>query len=151
MPAQSQSFRFTVYSGNGSAATSVAVPYPLYPMNETGTRYFTSFNEKGAGYYGTTSGLHSLTVTTTPSFLGTVKIQATLSVDPTDADWFDVDSAEFTYTVDSPGYEPSLLATSSPTSPTPRTDFVNFKGQFTWLRAKIDIDSGAVMSIMYNY
>jgi len=151
MPSLSKSFSFTVYSGNGAAATSVAVPYPLFPMNETGTRYFTSFKEKGAGYYGTTNGLHSLTVTTTPSFLGTVKIQASLAVDPSNDDWFDVNDAEFVYTEDSPGYEPSLLATSSPTSPRPRTDFINFKGQFAWLRAKIDIDSGAVMSIMYNY
>jgi hypothetical protein len=151
MPSLSKSFSFSVYSGNGSAANSVAVPYPLFPMNETGTRYFTSFKEKCAGYYGTTNGLHSLTVTTTPSFLGTVKMQATLAVDPTETDWFDIKDVEFTYTENSPGYEPSLLAMSSPTSPRPRTDYANFKGQFTWLRAKIDIDSGAVMSIMYNY
>lgn len=149
MPSLSKSFRFTVYNGIGTTATSVAVAYPKYPIGTTGTQYFTSFPEQGAGYYGTTSGLHTLTVNTTPTFVGTATVQATLAVDPQENDWFNVDNAEFVYTVDSPGYiEPvSVGAISHPT----RTDYITFKGQFTWLRAKVDIDSGAVITLSYNY
>ena len=149
MPSLSKSFKFTVYNGIGTTATSSAVAYPLYPIGTTGTQHFTSSPEQGAGYYGTTSGLHTLTVNTTPTFVGTATVQATLAVDPVEADWFNVNEAQFVYTTQSPGYIPPnrVGAISGPT----RTDYANFKGQFTWLRAKIDINSGAVITISYNY
>lgn len=149
MPSLSKSFKFSVYNGIGTTATSAAVAYPLYPIGTTGTQHFTSFQEQGAGYYGTTNGLHTLVVNTTPTFVGTATVQATLAVDPQETDWFNVDNAEFVYTTSSPGYIPPnrVGALEGPI----RTDHVNFKGQFTWLRAKIDIDSGAVMTISYNY
>jgi len=149
MPSLSKSFKFSVYNGIGTTATSVAVAYPLYPIGTTGTQNFTSSPEQGAGYYGTTNGLHTLVVNTTPTFVGTATVQATLAVDPQETDWFNVADAEFVYTVDSPGYiEPNRVgAIQGPT----RTEHVNFNGQFTWLRAKIAIDSGAIITISYNY
>ena len=149
MPSLSKSFKFTVYNGIGTTATSSAVAYPLYPIGTTGTQEFVSAPEQGAGYYGTTGGLHTLTVNTTPTFVGTATVQATLAVDPQESDWFDVSGAEFTYTTESEGYiEPSRVgAISGPT----RTAYTNFKGQFTWLRTNIQIDSGAVITISYNY
>jgi hypothetical protein len=153
MPSLSKSFKFVVNTGVGSTATSVAVGYPLYPFGITGTQDFTSMKEQGAGYYGTTNGLHTLVLATTPSFRGTATIQATLAVDPQDTDWFDVNSAEFTYTSSSTGYIPGLLIGANPTgsSPGPRNDYATFSGQFTWLRTHLAIDEGAVLSIKYNY
>lgn len=149
MPSLSKSFKFTVYNGIGTTATSSAVAYPLYPIGTTGTQHFTSFPDTAAGYYGTRNGLHTLIVNTTPTFVGTATVQATLAVSPSENDWFDVDNAEFTYTTTSTGYIPPnrVGAISGPT----RTEHVNFKGQFTWLRTKIAIDSGAVITISYNY
>ncbi len=149
MPSLSKSFKFTVYNGIGTTATSAAVAYPLYPIGTTGTQVFTSAPEAGAGYYGTTSGLHTLTVNTTPTFVGTATVQASLAVNPQETDWFDVSGVEFIYTTASPGYiEPSRVgAISGPT----RTEYANFKGQFAWLRANIQVDSGAVITISYNY
>lgn len=149
MPSLSKSFKFTVYNGIGTTATSSAVAYPLYPIGTTGTQVFVSSPEQGAGYYGTTGGLHTLTVNTTPTFVGTATVQATLAVDPQESDWFDVSDVSFTYTTSSPGYiEPSRVgAISGPT----RTEYANFKGQFTWLRANVQINSGAVITISYNY
>jgi hypothetical protein len=149
MPSLSKSFKFTVYTGIGSTATSAAVAYPLYPIGSTGTQVFTSIPENGAGYYGTTSGLHTLAVNTTPGFVGTATIQAALAVSPTELDWFKVDDAEFVYTSSSPGYiAPNRAgAIEGPT----RTEHLNFTGQFAWLRAKVEIDSGAILTINYNY
>jgi hypothetical protein len=149
MPSLSKSFKFSVYNGIGTTATSVAVAYPLYPIGSTGTKSFISSPEQGAGYYGTTTGLHTLTLNTTPTFVGTATIQATLSVDPQETDWFNVDNAEFTYTTSSPSYiEPTRVgALSGPI----RTDHIIFKGQFTWLRSVVLIDSGAVTIINYNF
>jgi hypothetical protein len=151
MPSLSQSFKFIVNSGIGSTATSVAVAYPVYPIDISGTQTFTSFKEQGAGYYGTTNGLHSLTVNTTPSFLGTATVQATLTTEPTESDWFEVNDAKFTYTTTSTGYMPSILMGANPEGPNPRTDYVNITGQFTWLRTVVEIDAGAIMSVKYNY
>jgi len=151
MPSLSKSFSFTVYTGIGTTGTSVAVAYPLYPIGISGTQEFISASNQGAGYYGTSNGLHSLTVNTTPSFRGTATIQATLAVSPTEVDWFDVDNATFTYTSSSPGYVPELLMGSNPEGENPRTDYVNFTGQFTWLRTRLLIDEGALMSVRYNF
>jgi hypothetical protein len=153
MPSLSKSFKFVVHTGVGSTATSVAVGYPLYPFGISGTQIFTSMKEQGAGYYGTTNGLHTLVVATTPSFRGTATVQATLTTDPQEADWFNVSPAEFTYTALSPGYIPGQLIGANPngTSPGPRNDYSTFNGQFTWLRTRIAIDEGAVLSIKYNY
>lgn len=149
MPSLSKSFKFTVYTGIGTTATSVAVAYPVYPIGTTGTQTFVSAKEQAAGYYGTSNGLHTLTVTTSPSFLGTATVEATLAVDPVEADWFTVADAEFVYTTESEGYVPTnrLGAIEMPT----RADYVNFTGQFTWLRTRINIDSGAVHAVSYNY
>jgi hypothetical protein len=149
MPSLSKSFKFEVYTGIGTTGTSAAIAYPLYPIGTTGTQVFTSFPENGAGYYGTTSGLHTLVVNTTPTFVGTTTIQATLAVDPKESDWFNVDNSQFVYTTESTGYvAPNRVgAIEKPI----RTDHLNFTGQFAWLRAKIDIDSGAVTTISYNY
>lgn len=149
MPSLSKSFKFTVYTGIGSTGTSVAVAYPLYPIGTTGTQVFTSIPEHGAGYYGTTSGLHTLIVNTTPTFVGTATIQATLAVSPAEADWFDIDNAEFVYTTSSPGYIPPARvgAIEGPI----RTEHLNFTGQFAWLRVILAVNSGAVTAVSYNY
>jgi len=44
---------------------------------------------KGDGYYSRSDGFHTVQYNIT-GFIGTVNIQATLAVDPTDDDWFTV-------------------------------------------------------------
>ena len=152
MPSLSKSFRFTVYTGLGTTATSVECAYPMYPIGTTGTQTFVSAKEQGAGYYGTTNGLHSLTITTTPTFVGTATVQATLSTDPVEADWFNVNDVEFVYTTDDPDYIPPFNVGANPYKGMQlRSDYANFTGQFTWLRTNVLIDSGAIIKINYNY
>jgi hypothetical protein len=152
MPSLSKNLKFTVYTGLGTTATSVECAYPLYPIGTTGTQEFTSFKDQGAGYYGTTNGLHVLTITNTPTFVGTATIQATLATDPTEDDWFDVEGAEFVYTVNSPGYiAPSNTGANPNIGQNLRSAYVSFTGQFTWIRSHVLINSGAIIKLSYNY
>lgn len=152
MPSLSKSFRFTVYTGIGTTATSVECAYPMYPIGTTGTQSFVSAKEQGAGYYGTTNGLHSLIITNTPTFVGTATVQATLATDPIESDWFDVNNVEFIYTTADPDYiAPGNLGANPYKGMQLRSDYANFTGQFTWLRTNVLIDSGAIIKISYNY
>jgi hypothetical protein len=111
----------------------------------------TSFKEKAAGYYGTTAGLHTLTVTVTPNFLGTIQIQGTLSMDPVESEWFDIDNGLFTYNEASPGYNMGSGMGQSPVGQGNRSAYLNFSGLFTYTRARVVTTQGAVMFINFNY
>lgn len=151
MSSISKSYKFVVTTGIATTATSAAVAYPVYPIGITGPQTFVSFKEKAAGYYGTTSGLHTLTVTSTPNFLGTVQIQGTLSLDPQESEWFNIDNGLFTYTTASPGYNAGSGMGQSPYGQGNRTEHLNFTGLFTYTRAKVVTTQGAIMFINFNY
>jgi len=151
MSSISKTYKFVVTTGLGTTATSAAASYPVYPIGVTGPQTFVSFQEKAAGYYGTTTGKHTLTVTTTPNFLGSVLIQGTVAVDPAENDWFNVDSGLFTYTEASPGYNAGSGMGQSPIGQGNRTDYLNFSGQFTYTRSIVTSTQGAVMFINFNY
>ena len=89
---------------------------------------------RAAGYYNLGQGLHTIVVDL-HMFKGHVTLQGTLSMNPNDADWFNIhdqtygdDSTEITNIVSS-----------------------NFYGNFVWIRAIGVLDSGSISSIMYNF
>lgn len=88
---------------------------------------------RGAGYNIVRDPTHTV-VYQLESFTGSVTIQATLSLDPTESDWFDVESTEDSF----------IAPTSSTTNHT-------FKGNYTWLRAAYSLQSGAITSIKVNF
>ena len=87
---------------------------------------------KGDGYYGRSDGFHSVQYTV-EGFIGEVVVQATLVIDPTDDDWFDVIAHQFQQTTDI-----SRIA--------------NFTGNYVWIRAKVNNwTDGTVNSIILNH
>jgi len=84
---------------------------------------------KGDGYYGRSDGLHTVQYSFS-GLTGTINIQATLSVDPADDDWFDVHS----YT--------AIQETAS--------KITNFTGNYVWIRAVISYTDGSINSINLN-
>lgn len=120
-----------------NSTSSVAV---IYPNTGTSTLTFISQKEKGDGYYGSTNGLHTVQYTCTPDFVGTVTMQATLASAPQNDDWFTVDDTAFTMTV----YQAQAQNTSTVT-------INNFYGNFVWIRGQVQMDAGAVQSILYNH
>lgn len=91
---------------------------------------------KGDGYYGRSDGFHTVQYTLS-GFIGTVAIQATLAVNPVDADWFTVYTQSYPVTNDT-GVTGSFIT--------------NFTGNYVWIRAYIDNWSdGTIDSIQLNH
>lgn len=139
MPALSSQFKFIINTGT-STATSVAIPSAAVSLNNN--TVFNSLPEKGDGFYGSADGLHTVTYTVTPNFAGTLTMQATLATVPTEDDWFTVNNSAVTYTY------PIVPATTT-------TNYINFTGNFVWVRASVfrssDQPNGSVQWINYNH
>jgi hypothetical protein len=130
MPSQSQSLSFIINS-----TSTVVVDYP---NTGTTTLVYTSERLKGDGYFGGSDGLHTVMYTATPSFVGTITMQATLASEPISTDWFNVSGTTSTYT-------------ALNTRTTNTVDLYNFTGNFVWVRGYIAIEEGAVSNIRYNH
>ena len=94
-----------------------------------------SEKSKGAGYHRISHGLHTA-VYSLSDFTGTVKLQGTLKLYPSDDDWFDI--PESIYSDDSAFFVNA-------------NDSVNFVGNFVWLRAAYNIQDGTINSISYTF
>jgi hypothetical protein len=132
MSALSIGLEFPIYNSTSSVAV-------IYPNSATNTLVFISYKEKGSGYYGSSTGLHTVQYTCTPDFVGTVTMHATLATSPSETDWFTVDDTSFSMTQ----YQAQVQNTSTVT-------INNFNGNFVWIRGVIEMNDGAVQSILYN-
>jgi len=91
----------------------------------TGEKY------KGDGYYSRSDGLHTVQYNF-QDLTGTINIQATLAVNPVDADWFTVHSYTAAQESDN--------------------KFANFTGNYVWVRAYIsNWTDGTIDSIALNH
>jgi hypothetical protein len=139
MPALSQQFKFALGTGTNTA-TSVAIPSTAVASD--GGKVFKSDKQKGDGYYNGSDGFHTVSYTVTPNFSGTMTTQATLATDPVESDWFNVNNTQITYV------SPTLPATTT-------TNYVNFTGNFVWVRAVVQYNPDSIESgvqwINYNH
>ena len=131
MPALSQGLEFNIYNSTSSVAV-------VYPNSGTTTMIYNSYPAKGSGYYGSSTGLHTVMYTATEDFIGTVTMQASLASAPQESDWFNVVDATSTYV------RMNMRNTST-------VDCYNFSGNFVWVRGQVLIDNGSVQSILYNH
>ena len=86
-------------------------------QTHTGEKY------KGDGYYGRSDGFHTVQYTVA-GFQGKIDMQATLAINPADADWFTITGTNLTSTDDSGQYNTG-------------THLFNFTGNYVWVRAYI--------------
>lgn len=133
MSAISQSLLFTTLTPTGTT-TTVAV---VYPNTASSTVTVVSEKSKGDGYYGSSDGLHTVMYAASPSFVGTITMQATLASIPNENDWFFVPSTELSFRDTDIRNDPSV-------------NIYNFTGNFVWVRGHIAFDQGSVFSIQYN-
>lgn len=97
--------------------------------------FFYTDKAKGAGYFGFTDALHTVSYTTVNNFKGIISMQGTLATNPGSNDWFDIPTTVF-------GDGFTVINT---------TQLFNFSGNFVWVRAKItSFTSGTISSIFYN-
>lgn len=93
---------------------------------------------KGDSYYGYTDGLHTIQVTYN-SFVGRFRIQATLSLEPTEADWFDlvIDPLSGLYPGSNPWNEDGYIQYNA-NAPASKSEAYTFKGNFAYIRTYMD-------------
>ena len=130
MSALSQSLEF-----NTRGTSTVAI---IYPNNTSTMMTYISERVKGDGYYGSSDGIHTVAYTATPTFIGTITMQASLATDPGINDWFDVVNTTVNYT------QFNSRNTST-------VDCYNFVGNFVWVRGRVEIVDGVVEVIHYNH
>ena len=96
--------------------------------------------KKAAGYHKISDGTHTA-IYTFNSFAGTVKIQGTLALYPSDTDWFDIDNTEI-------GGDSTVIGGVNGTN----ISFTrNFTGNFLWIRAAYNLQSGSIIDVRFNY
>jgi hypothetical protein len=136
MPALATTFQFPGLGNTTATNSSITYPSP----NTTSTFTLVSECEPGQGYFGSSNGVATAGYTVLPTFIGTCTMQGTLSTGPIDVsstqtDWFDIPGTSVSYTQ----------------QPSTTTNFVNFSGNFVYVRAKVTIALGGVRFINYNY
>lgn len=113
----------------------------------TGNRY------RGDGFYNRSDGLHTVQWSIT-NFVGSIAIQATLTPEPTEADWFTVSLGNSkSFTVDTTGLaSQTSIKTISYNTPTTTTVGYNFTGNYVWIRVVIsNWSSGTVNRVMLSH
>jgi len=138
MPALSQGLEFVTYTNTAS----VQVTYPLYTTTNE-TLYYESMMVQGDGYYGSSNGLHTVMYTYDSNFIGTITMQASLASAPVQTDWFTVNGSVVAINSSSNSYNNIDV--------TAQSNYINFTGNFVWVRGTVSISSGQVDSILYNH
>ena len=108
-------------------------------MSASGTD-MNKYSEKvrGDNYYGYTDGFHTIQVTYS-QFVGRLRIQGTLVLEPTDSDWVDlvIDSTTGLYAGSSPWNANGYIQFNAD-APADRSEAYSFYGNFAWSRCYVD-------------
>jgi hypothetical protein len=107
----------------------------LSDKSEVTTGFVYGSKNKAAGYNKFNDGLHTV-VYEFDNFVGVVKIQGTLELEPGDNDWADI-------------YNTTVTVEDS--TPLISNETVNFTGRFVWIRAAYRVDQGTILKVRYNY
>ena len=113
-----------------TANSEIILSENTHSASDSSIESVTGSEFKGDGYYGRSDGLHTVQYTYT-GFSGVIVIQATLALNPTEDDWFEVHS----YT--------AIAETSSRVA--------SFTGNYVWIRALVDYTDGTINSIRLNH
>lgn len=118
-------------------------------MSATGTdmnRY--SEIAKGDSYYGYTDGLHTIQIVYN-QFVGRVRIQCTLSLNPTENDWFDIVPS----TTVGAFWNPAGYIQFNANNPADLSEAYTFQGNYTFIRVYMDrehVGDGATYDDSYG-
>ena len=93
---------------------------------------------KADGYFGNADGLHTVAYICSSDFVGTIKMQGSLATNPEEStgstDFFDIDGT-------SVGDGSSVVS----------TQYVNFTGNFVWVRSVVTVTTGSVTKINLTF
>ena len=94
----------------------------------------TSDKIKADGYYGNADGLHTVAYIVSSDYVGTITMQGSLATNPESTDWFDIAGT-----------------TVGDGSSVVETQYINFTGNFVWVRSVVTADTGSVTKILINF
>jgi hypothetical protein len=119
----------------------------LRPYAGEGAQQLTSERVRGSGYYGSTNLLYSLQLNI-DNFAGSIEIQASLELSPTEGDWFGVPFNQDTeFTMDTTGLVRKFQRNSTNfVTPTSGVFGYSFIGNYVWLRVKISNWTGGTVN-----
>lgn len=103
-------------------------------MNKVGTEV------KADSYYGYVDGFHTIQVTYR-QYVGRLRIQASLSLEPTENDWFDLQQDISTFgsiTNQTVAWNPAGYIQFNANDPGDGSQAYSFSGNFAWLRVYVD-------------
>lgn len=118
-----------------------------------GVKNITGPSVPGEGYYNRSDGIHTVQWSIT-EFVGKIKLQAALSKEPVESDWFDISLGSMSeYTVDTTGKVSTASITSvSYTESTTGSFVYNFIGNYVWIRVNVsEWTAGSVISILLSH
>ena len=119
-----------------SIESTILLSNIIYDNNDVAPTDFSySDKGKGAGYHKNDDGVHTV-VYHLNDFKGTVKMQATLALQPAPADWIDVVGTEI-------GGDSTVINAAVKT--------ITFTGKFVWVRAAYKLEQGTITEIRYNH
>ena len=121
-----------------SLSSEIIISNQNHPGDSVDTTH-TGSKFKGDGYYGHSDGLHTVQYNVS-GFLGSITMQASLAVDPSESDWFTLPTTLH----QSSNLTDDVEATGS--------HIKNFTGNYVWVRAVIsDWTDGSVNGILLNH
>lgn len=109
-------------------------------LSSTGSEMsVTGMTVKADSYYGYVDGHHTIQVVYS-NYIGRLKIQASLSLNPTETDWFDIqDTTVFGSVTDqTTGYNPQGYIQFNANDPANGSQAYSVTGNFSYIRVKMD-------------
>ena len=136
------------------ASSNIILPITAYSINIV--QPLTGDKFKGGGFYGQANGSHNVQWNLY-NFVGSIGIQASLEILPTETDWFFVSLGSTSglgeYSIDTTGHVTKSKTTKFQyTESTSGVFGYNFIGNYVWVRAYItDWTAGTVNSINLSH
>ena len=109
-------------------------------LSSTGSNMnMTGMNVKADSYYGYVDGHHTIQLVYS-NFVGRLRIQASLSLNPAETDWFDLqDTTVFGSVTDqSTGYNPAGYIQFNANDPADGSQAYSVTGNFAYIRVQMD-------------
>lgn len=155
MPQISQTFEFyNPWSTKNSHTPQCSITMPQMVNGRKPDPVLTIYSNKleTAFYYGLHDRKHYAAYTIEGSFIGTCTLQVSTTPAPGDNDWVDYPETIKHYTgLETTGGAGISGGLGNAISHPIQTDFVEFTGNYTWVRVKLDISRGTLQAVKYNF
>jgi hypothetical protein len=112
--------------------TQILLPQTVWPGPNGATIAIVGLKKQAAAYYLANSDLQTISWGVNRSFTGVIKIQASITTDPTESDWWDV----YTLPLAAANYNDGQYG------------YHNLVGNFVWLRASVSSWTDGIIELV---